>query len=101
MNAEYQFMVEFTLPEVLSDEFLELIPYQRASVNKLFVEGKLVNYALSLETSKLWAVFNAKSEMDVLHMIADLPLTEFMSVNISILTFYNTLEPHVFNFSSN
>ncbi|HHH50371.1 MAG TPA: hypothetical protein ENK52_05270 [Saprospiraceae bacterium] len=101
MNTEYQFMVDFTLPEILSDEFMELIPYQRAAINKLFVDGKLVNYALSLEASKLWAVFNANSEMEVMDLIADLPLTEFMKVQISILTFFNTLEPQVFNFSMN
>ena len=101
MNQEYHFMVDFTLPDVLSDEFMELIPYQRAAVNKLFVEGKLVNYALSLENSKLWAVFNANSELEVMDMITDWPLTEFMKVNISILTFYNTLEPQAFHFSMN
>ena len=98
MNQEYHFMVDFTLPEVLSDEFMELIPYQRAAVNKLFLEGKLVNYALSLENSKLWAVFNANSEMEVMDMITDWPLTEFMKVNISILTFYILLLVQLLSF---
>lgn len=101
MTHEYQYMVDFTLPEVLSDEFMTLIPYQRARVNQFFNEGKLVNYALSLETSKLWAVFTANSEMDVMELIADLPLTKFMKVQISMLTFYNTAQENMPAFSLN
>ncbi|MEL6866618.1 MAG: muconolactone Delta-isomerase family protein [Bacteroidota bacterium] len=101
MNTEYQYMVDFTLPESLSEEFMSLIPYQRAAINRLFKEGKLVNYALSLENSKLWAVFSANSEMAVMEIIADLPLTEYMNVEISMLTFYNTTNPAMPHFSNN
>ncbi len=101
MNNTYNYMVDFSLPEVLTEEFMSLIPYQRAAINRFFKEGKLVNYALSLENSKLWAVFNANSEMDVMDMIADLPLTSFMNVEISMLTFYNTMSPEVPDFSMN
>lgn len=94
-------MVDFTLPEVLTEEFMELIPYQRVVVNKYFEEGKLLNYALSLENSKLWAIFSANSELNVMDLIADLPLTSFMSVEISMLTFYNTMDPATPSFSMN
>lgn len=100
-KVTYQYMVDFTLPEVLSEEFIGLIPQQRAVVNRLFMEGKLLNYALSLETSKLWAVFSAVSEMEVMDIIADMPLTSFMQVEISILTFYNTFSPKDPVFSMN
>ena len=101
INTEFQFMVDFTLPEVLTEEFMELIPYQRVVVNKYFEEGKLLNYALSLEKSKLWAVFNANSELNVMDLIADLPLTSFMTVEISMLTFYNSMDLAMPNFSMN
>ena len=101
MTNEYQYMVDFTLPEVLTEEFMSLIPYQRARVNQLFTEGKLVNYALSLESSRLWAVFTANSEMDVMEIIAEMPLTKFMKVRINMLTFYNTAQENVPAFSMN
>ena len=66
MNSKYQYMVDFSMPEVLTDDFMQLTPYQRDAVNRLFSEGKLTNYALSLENSKLWAVFKASSEMEVM-----------------------------------
>ncbi len=101
MDNQYQFMVDFTMPEVLTEEFMNMIPYQRAVINRLFGEGKLTNYALSLENSKLWAVFNARSEMEVMDMIADLPLTPFLDVEISMLTFYNTTQAEMPDFSLN
>ena len=101
METTYHFMVDFTLPEVLTEEFMNQIPFQRAIVDRFFKEGKLVNYSLSLENSKIWAVFNANSEMNVMDMIADLPLTPFMQVEISMLTFYNSVHQEMHNFSMN
>ncbi|WP_282779905.1 muconolactone Delta-isomerase family protein [Phaeodactylibacter xiamenensis] len=92
INPTSQFMVDFTLPEELSTEFTDLIPYQRAVVDRYLSEGSLVNYALALESAKLWAIFNANSEMEVLEMLSDFPLTPFMQVEINQLTSFNTAE---------
>lgn len=88
----YQFMVDFTLPTELPSEFADLLPYQRAVVDRYLAEGALVNYALSLENAKLWAIFNANSEMEVLEMLSEFPLTRFMRVQVSMLTSFNTAE---------
>jgi len=101
MQTDYQFMVDFTLPDTLTEDFMEKIPHQRAKVNRLFREGKLVNYALSLETSRMWAVFNANSEWEVKEMLALLPLTKYMKIQVSTLTFYNALEEEIPVFSMN
>ena len=89
MNTVYQFMAEFTMPDILSEEFMELLPYQRAVVHKLFSEGQLANYALSYDNAKIWAIFNANSEMEVMEMIADFPIAPFLQVDISLLDIYN------------
>ena len=89
------------MPENLTDEFMGLIPFQRAKINRLFREGKILNYALSLENAKLWAIFTANSEMEVMEMIAELPLTKFMQVEISMLTFYNSIAEEMPAFSMN
>jgi muconolactone delta-isomerase len=94
-------MVDFSLPDVLTEEFLGLIPQQRARVNRLFREGKLINYALSLENSKMWAVFNANSELDVMDMVTEMPLSKFMRIEVSILTFYNSMTEDLPAFSMN
>jgi muconolactone delta-isomerase len=98
---EYQYMVDFKLPSILSEEFMDLVPFQRLAVNKLFEEGKIVSYALSLENSRLWGIFVANSELQVMDVLSDLPLTPFMKVEISLLTFYNDTKTQVPKFSLN
>lgn len=85
-------MVDFTLPRELSREFMDLIPFQRAVVDRYLSDGSLVNYALALEQAKLWAIFNANSEMEVLEMLTDFPLTPFMQIEINELTSFSTAE---------
>ena len=98
---EYQYMVDFKLPSILSEEFMDLVPFQRLAVNKLFEEGKIVSYALSHENSRLWGIFVANSELQVMDVLSDLPLTPFMKVEISLLTFYNDTKTQVPKFSLN
>ncbi len=94
-------MVDFSLPKVLPEEFLRQIPHQRAKVNKLFRDGKLINYALSLDNSKIWAIVNADSELDVLELISQLPLSRFMQYKINLLTLFNSVSAESPMFSSN
>jgi hypothetical protein len=101
MNQEKQFMVEFMLPHVLNEEFMSLIPAQRVLVDQFLESGILASYAFSLEDSKLWAVFNAESELDVWDWIQELPLSEFMEANIFFLNSYNENPCPVPNFSLN
>ncbi len=94
-------MVDFTLPKDLSETFISLIPQQREMVNKLMNEGKLLNYALSLENSKLWVVFSVQSLLELEEAVDRLPLTHFMKMRISELTFYNASHPFTPTFSVN
>lgn len=94
-------MVDFTMPKELPEDFVSLIPRQRAAVNNLMAEGKLLNYALSLESGKLWAVFSVASEAELMEIVYGLPLTDFMKVRVSELTFYNAARPFTPVFSVN
>lgn len=94
-------MVDFTLPTDLPEEFVNKIPQQRDLVNRLLTEGKILNYALSLENSKLWVVFAATSETELMEMVHRLPLTRYMKVRVSELTFFNAHHSFVPAFSVN
>jgi hypothetical protein len=100
-NEVFQYMVEFTLPTIMTERFTGRIPEQRALVNKYFSEGKLVTYGVSLENSRAWAAFNAETEAEVLALIRALPLTQFCQYKIHALTFYNVLTAKVPLFSVN
>lgn len=96
-----QYMVDFSLPKVLDDKFVDTIPEQRARVNRFFAEGKLLSYVLALETGKLWAVFQAENESDLLELIYELPLTERMTLRYHELTLYNASHSFMPAFSMN
>ncbi len=101
MDKTFQFMVDFTLPFYLDQQFIDLIPQQRAKINKYFLNGQLANYVLSLEKSKLWAILNADTRDEVLDIIQDFPLTKFMKYRIYPLTFNQTINSKVPSFSLN
>jgi len=95
-------MVVFTLPpKPFNDLFVSLIPEQRRVVNDLLQEGKILSYSLSLENSKLWAVFSVHSETELLELITSLPLTDFLLVHINELTFFQSANPFASTFSVN
>ena len=90
MAIAQHFMVDFSVPEKPTASFLEMVPFQQVVVSDYLSKGKLINYAIALEKSKIWAVFAAASEVEVREMLIDFPLTEFMKVEISLLQQYNS-----------
>lgn len=93
-------MVEFDLPEVLTEEFVRRIPAQRVMVDKLMSTGSMKAYSLSLDRGRLWAIMLAESEFEVIETIERFPLVDYMAPNITELAFHNT-EEHVLQFSLN
>lgn len=86
------FMVEFGLPETFNEDFMALIPRQRAAVNQMLIDGKLKSYSLSMDRARLWAVVVAASEFEAMEILARLPLSDYMTPEISELMFYNASE---------
>ena len=84
------YMIDIVLPDVFSDDFVSLIPAQRAHVNELLGERTISSYTLSLDRSKLWATIPASSEEQVMDILSDMPLMKYMKVNIYELAFYET-----------
>lgn len=79
---------------------MALIPRQRYIVNTMLAEGRLKSYSLSMDRSRLWVVLVADSEFDALETISQLPLSSYMTPNLSELMFYNSPEA-VMHFSLN
>ena len=86
------YMIEFDLPTVLTEEFLALIPKQRYVINKMLIEGQLKAYSLALDRSKLWAVIAATSDFEVMEIISQMPLSDYMTPTVSELMFHNGAE---------
>lgn len=95
-----QYMVEFDLPDPFPTEFMAQIPEQRTVINYLLAEGKIKSYSLSIDRSRLWTVFVAQSEFEVLEIIAQWPLAEWLTPEIEELMFHNSSDM-VLQFSLN
>ena len=86
------FMVEFELPAFLTEEFIQLIPEHRRKTNELLAEGTIKAYSLSMDRSKLWVVMTATTEVDAMDQLLELPLTKYMTPEVSELAFHNSEE---------
>ena len=86
------FMVEFELPVYLTEDFIRQIPEHRRQTNELLADGIIKAYSLSMDRSKLWVVITATTEVDAMDQLLELPLTKYMTPDISELAFHNSEE---------
>jgi muconolactone delta-isomerase len=96
-----QFMVEIQLPSLLTEEFVSKVPAQRQMVNDLMEQGTLMSYALTADRTKLWCVVKAESEIEVMSIVSEFPLIDYMSPTISELMFNNVVALRLPLFSLN
>jgi hypothetical protein len=97
----YEFMVEIDLPVPFTEEFLSLVPRQRAMINKLMNEGSVTSYALSLENGRLWIAMIADSAETINALIESFPIADFITYRTNKLAFHNSISFKLPNFSLN
>lgn len=85
------YMVTTKLPSVITEDFVKLIPKQRALVNKLMDEGKIMQYSLAIDRSFLWITISATSEQEVMDILSSFPLIHYMKPEVQELAFYNSV----------
>ena len=92
MEGKYKYMVEFVLPIPIPMDLQAMIPAQRNVVHRLFMEGRLLSYTLTEDRSKLWAIFLADSESELISYIDRLPMTGYMQYDYQRLMFHETIK---------
>ncbi|MFN0276672.1 MAG: muconolactone Delta-isomerase family protein [Chitinophagales bacterium] len=85
-----EFLIDCNLHNAHSEAFMELIPSQRAIVNDLMFEGRILNYSVSMDRKKLWMVVTGENEEQVMELLSQFPLIDFMDVEIHPLLFHNS-----------
>ncbi|WP_020528823.1 muconolactone Delta-isomerase family protein [Flexithrix dorotheae] len=85
------YMVDINLHREQSQNFKDLIPKQKSFFHRLMHEGKILDYALSMDKSKIWISFSARSEKEVTDIIAKFPLIDFFDVDVHPLAFQNRM----------
>lgn len=84
------YMIEFELLDVFTKAFLNKIPEQREVIDVMVAKGLIKSYSLALNRSKLWIIASAENEFEIMDLISNLPLSEFMIPSITPLMFHNT-----------
>ena len=101
MIIMYEFLADINLPVPFNDDFLSHVPRHRAQVNKLMHEGIISSYALSLESGKLWVNIIAEDEHKVKELLESFPIAGFVTFSIHKLTFHNSINFRIPEFSRN
>ena len=94
-------MIEFELPSVMDEEFMQKIPAQRLKVNEMMENGKILSYSLSADRQKLWCILKAESELEAIEAISEFPLIGYMDPTITELLFHNMVAARIPLFSLN
>ncbi len=100
-NLVYEYMVDIDLPVPFNNEFISLIPKQRAVINKLMGERIISSYAVSIEDGKLWTTLLAESEESVTEILSTFPIIKYVDYSISKLAFHNNINIATPQFSLN
>ena len=90
-NELMQYMVEFDVPQPLTEDHLTLIPEQKEVIDALFVAGKMLSYSLAVDKSRVWALILAQNESELLQIIDSLPMSIYMDFDYHELMFHNTV----------
>lgn len=86
-----QYLVEIYLPE-FTEEFFELVPAQREYIDKCMSKGSIRSYSLAADRSKLWVVFAAATEMEMLRTLKKFPIIDWINYKSYPLMFHNSME---------
>jgi hypothetical protein len=84
-----EYMVTITFPAEFDEEFISLIPGQRAMVNALMGKGIISSYSLSVDRQTLWVTMIGGSDGHILETLQQMPLFRFMNFEVRELMFHN------------
>lgn len=78
---KYQVIIQFEM----SDEFMELVPPHRTYINYLINKDIIDQYAVSMETQRVWITLSAADKTEVEKLLQQSPLYKFWTCEIDEL----------------
>ncbi|MBI1344218.1 MAG: hypothetical protein GC171_14940 [Terrimonas sp.] len=78
---KYQVTIQFEM----DDEFMNLVPPHRTYVNYLINKGTIDQYAVSMETQRVWITMNAEDKMEVEQLLEKSPLRKYWNAEVDEL----------------
>jgi hypothetical protein len=78
---KYQVTIDFEM----TDDFMDLVPPHRTYINYLINKDHVDQYAVSMETQKIWITMNAESKEEVEKLLEKSPLFKFWTFQVDEL----------------
>ena len=78
---KYQVCIHFDM----DDEFMELVPPHRTYINYLINKEIVDQYAVSMQTQRIWITISASGKNEIEKMLAKSPLYKYWTVEIDEL----------------
>lgn len=84
------YQIHIKLPDIFTRRFSALIPMQRDRVNQLMESRVIINYALDMDRNNVWVTMQAKSQEEVMDILATFPIIKDVKVEIYELAFFDS-----------
>jgi muconolactone delta-isomerase len=86
----HKYMVTITLPIAFTEEYMKLIPRQRAMIVELLSTGKLSSFSLNRDRSIAWLVALCPDEEALQIMLGNFPMHKYFEYEINELILHDT-----------
>lgn len=86
----HKYMVTITLPSEFTEDYMKLIPRQRAMIVELLSSGRLSSFSLNRDRSIAWMVASVKNEEALQTMLGKFPMHKYFEYEISELILHDT-----------
>src|SRR5688572_29198757 len=73
-----QYLFQIELPP-FTEEMTDTIPAHKDFVDKLFTDGVMLSYSVSIQRNMLWCVVAADDEQSAMEVIAALPMHPYFT----------------------
>ena len=80
-----QYMITCSLPPFPDEEFMSLVPAQRIEMDKLMLNGYILNFCLSANFRSLWITMLGKNESEVIGILKKFPMIKYFDYHIQEL----------------
>ncbi|MBC7948957.1 MAG: hypothetical protein H7Y42_13810 [Chitinophagaceae bacterium] len=81
MSMKYQVSIQFEMDEV----YMELVPQHRTYINYLINKEIIDQYAVSMQSQRLWITLSAEGKYEIEKILRKSPLYKYWTVEIDEL----------------
>ncbi len=86
----HKYMVTITLPGYFTQEYMALIPRQRAMIVEMLSSGKLSSFSLNKDRSMAWMVATCKDADALQTLLGKFPMHSYFEYEINELILHDT-----------